>query len=213
MAGFNDSQNPVFDCGNKKPMRVRTFRAPNAQGRMVTRTERRPQGKYLMVVDHYGHVNPLKLHNSISEMSEFDPYKMHQLSSPKMRGNPEWGLDPMIPVCSCPQQTSAQFHLPSHLQTGTACRVAVDGKSIGEDQAGEIHWCQCIEQLVKERRERNAELEASRDPKTTIQQAILNNSQETTSQLVKLLEHITKEDAVKAAVLKASDAAPAGKSK
>lgn len=194
MAGFNDSQNPVFDCGNKKPMRVRTFRTRNAAGREVTRTERRPQGKYLMVVDHYGNVNPLKLHNAISEQSDFDPYKMHQLAV-KMRGNAEWGIDPMVPVTACPQQTAAQFSLPVDLQTGNACRVAIDGHPIGEDRAGDLHWCQCIEKLVARRRERNAEVEGSRDPKTSLQQSILNNSQETTKHLVHLLDHITAKEA------------------
>jgi hypothetical protein len=194
VATFNDTQNPVFDAGNKKPMRVRTFRAEE-NGKPVTRTERRPQGKYLMVIDSAGNEVPLKLHNAISEQAQFDPYGLHQKAI-KTMPNTEWGTSPMIPSMGCPQATEHMHKLPEELQTGQKCVRAHDGQTIGEDNAGNIHWCKCIKGLVDQRRAKNAEIEAARDPKTTIQQAILNNSQQTTEKLVDLLDKLTKTGAI-----------------
>lgn len=207
MATFNDAQNPVFDAGNKKPMRTRTFRAEE-NGKPVTRTERRPQGKYLMVIDSAGNELPLKLHNAISEQAQFDPYGMHQKAI-KTTGNTEWGTSPMIPSIGCPQATEHMHRLPEELQTGHKCTRAHDGQTLGEDSNGNIHWCKCIKALVDQRRERNAEVEGARDPRTTIQQAILNNSQETTAQLTTLLKNLVDSGIVP----KPADPAPAPVSK
>jgi len=185
---FNDPANPIFDCGNKKPMRTRTFRAEE-NGKPITRTERRPQGKYLMVIDTYGNEVPLKLHNAISEQAQQDPYKIY-IQYLKATPNAEWGTQPMIPSTVCPQQTEYEFRLPDHLRSGRRCGAAADGQPVGEDRLGNIHWCKCIKQLVHERREVNREIEEARDPKTTIMQAVLNNSQETTAQLTQLLKNM-----------------------
>lgn len=185
---FNDPANPIFDCGNKKPMRTRTFRSEE-NGKPVTRTERRPQGKYLMVIDSYGNEVPLKLHNAISEQAHQDPYKLHIMYA-KATANPEWGTHSMIPSATCPQQTEYEFRMPEHIRSGRRCTVAADGQPVGEDRSGTIHWCKCIKQLIDERRTANRELEEARDPKTTIMQAVLNNSQETTAQLTQLLKNM-----------------------
>ena len=191
MATFSDGSNPVFDAGRMKPMRVRTFRTVE-NGKPITRTERRPQGKYLMVIDSAGNEVPLKLHNAISEQAQFDPYKLHQQSI-KTQPNHEWGTAPMIPSTACPQQTEFQHKMPEDLQTGTKCSASADGAHpVGEDQrTGEIHWCKCIVSLALRRREKNAEIEAARDPRTTIMEATLNNSQEMNKHLAELLKNMS----------------------
>jgi hypothetical protein len=201
----NDGQNPIFDAGNKKPLRTRTFRTEE-NGKPVTRTERRPQGRYLMVVDSFGNVVPLKLHNAIAETAEHDPYKLH-IKYAKTRANSEWGTQPMVPVGGCPQATEFQYLLPDHLQSGNKCARAVDGQVIGEDRGGDFHYCKCIDTLIRERREANSELEAARDPKTTIMQAVLNNSQETTAHLTQLLQKLVDTGIVP--TVAATPAAPA----
>ncbi len=191
---FNGDDNPIFDCGKFKPMRSRVFRTTE-DGKPVTRAERRPQGKYLMVIDHYGNELPLKIHNAISEQAVHDPYGIW-IKQNKFRRNHEWNTDPMIPSTMCPQQTEHEFLLPHNLRTGQRCSLAADGHPIGEARDGSIHWCKCIAALVKDRVAANQEVEQARDPRTTIMEATLNNSQEMNQKLARLLENMVESGAI-----------------
>lgn len=174
---------PIFDAGTRQALRTRTFTDKDG----ILRSERRPNGRLIMMIDSAGNEIPLRLTNAISEGHEFDPYGQEVLRS-KTAKQTVWKTDPMVPSLSCPQQTQYEYLLPDHLKTGKRCAVAADGQPIGESKIdGSGHHCICILKLKQERQDRQNKLEASRDEKTTIQQAILNNSQETTSKLTELL--------------------------
>lgn len=172
----------IFDAGRMQALRTRSF--VNGDGVLVS--ERRPNGRIMMMIDSAGNEIPLRLTNAISVTTERDPYGQEKIAQ-KCAPNALWKTDPMIPSGICPQQTEFEFRLPQHLKTGRRCTHAVDGHSVGEDKNGDRHWCKCITDLVKERRDRQNAIERTRDPMTTIQQAILNNSQDTTAKLTDLL--------------------------
>lgn len=207
-----DPQNPIFDCGRHKPLRTRVFRAKEGisddgkpSEKVVQRSERRPNGKVLLVVDAQGNVLPMKIHNAMSEQSRDDPYKLHQIRT-KTAGNREWGTAAFLPYLQCPQQTEFQFALPEDMQTGTRCLHAEDGQAIGEDHAGHAHPCRCVAELVRRRQRAQAEVEASRDAKTTIAQAQLRASQETAQQLTTLLGKLEDNGLLEAVAARAAGA-------
>lgn len=181
--------NPIFDCGTLDPMRTRVFVTTNESGMEETRCERRPRGRGIMMVDTCGHTIFFRTTNSIAEVSERDPYGQQKLAE-KTVANAKWQTEPMIPWLQCPQQGPYEFRLPPHLRTGSKCTRAADGQPIGEDRTGESHPCKCMLQVRAERQAVNAERERKRDPMTTINQAILNNSQATTSKLTELLGNL-----------------------
>lgn len=185
-----DGQEKIFDAGRLEPMRTRSYVAKDEDGHEVIRAERRPRGRGLYMIDSMGSEIWLRLTNAIANDAERDPWGQEILSS-KCAQNPKWKTEPMIPAAHCPQMTEHQYKLPTHLQTGRRCESAVDGAPVGEDRSGNRHYCKCITQLQKERRERNDKIEAMRDPRTTIQEALLNNSQATTAKLTDLLSKLT----------------------
>ena len=189
----NESNNS-FDCGRYEPMRIRVF-VVEEDGRRITRSERRPRGRGLVMVDTNGNTIFFRTTNAISEKSERDEYGLQKLHE-KTQENVLWQTLPMIPFLKCPQMTEFEHRLPPHLRTGRRCTVAADGSQIGEDKSGESHPCKCMVDVRAERQAANTARESNRDPKTTIQQAILNNSQETTAKLTELLgQLVAKENA------------------
>jgi hypothetical protein len=198
---FDDPQNPIFDAGRKTPMMTRVFLAEE-NGKKFTRSERRPRGRLIMMLDSQGNTIPLKLSNALSERATEDPYGMRILAQ-KTRPNADWQTDPMVPYLACPQQTEYEFRMPIHMRTGVRCGVAADGREIGEDRQGNEHPCKCMVALKAERMERQNEVEANRDPKTTIQQAMLDNSQAATSKLTELLDKLVTSGAIKTDALQA----------
>lgn len=192
---FNDPQNPIFDAGRQQPMQTRVFVAEE-NGKKFTRSERRPRGRLLVMLDAMGNDLPLRLSNAISERGTEDPYGVRILAQ-KSRANHDWQTDAMIPYLVCPQQTDYEFKMPPHLRSGVRCSISADGNVIGESRDGTAHPCKCMVALKSERQAKNAEIEANRDPKTTIQQAMLDNSTATAAKLTDLLDALVKTGAIK----------------
>lgn len=190
-----NESNASFDCGRFDPMRTRVH-VTDENGKRVTRADRRPRGRGLLMLDTQGNTIFFRTTNAISVTDERNEYGLQKLSE-KTRANPLWQTEPMIPFLTCPQMTEFQFRMPSHLQTGKRCTIAADGHPIGEAD-GNPHPCICMASLRAERQAANIEREDSRAEKTTVMQELLANAQESTiaaqnatATMARLADHLT----------------------
>jgi hypothetical protein len=172
------SANPIFDCGKFKALITR--QVPGANGAVVA--QRIMRGAHVVGLDKHGNVSPIKTHNAISNRAKHDPYAMTVLAAKWDSG---W-----MPYLECPQGTQHTRWMPSHLQGKAKCTIAADGHAVGLGRNYDFHPCKCMVEVERVRKEAQAAAELRQSQDKTIQQRILDASEQQNSLLVKTLEKL-----------------------